>query len=56
MAFGDGDNDIEMLQFAALGFAVENGSPACKKAAGRITESNEKEGVAKAIINILKKV
>ena len=56
MAFGDGDNDIEMLQFAALGFAVENGSPACKKSAGRITESNEKEGVAKAIINILKKV
>ena len=56
MAFGDGDNDIEMLQFAGWGFAVENGSPACKKAAGRITESNEKEGVAKAIINILKKV
>ena len=55
MAFGDGDNDMEMLQLAALGYAVENASDACKKAAGKITESNEKEGVAKAIIKILKK-
>lgn len=55
MAFGDGDNDMEMLQLAALGYAVENASDGCKKAAGKITESNEKEGVAKAIIKILKK-
>ena len=33
MAFGDNDNDIEMLDFARYSFAVDNASPAAKAAA-----------------------
>ena len=33
VAFGDGDNDKEMLQLAGLGVAMKNGKPAAKEAA-----------------------
>ena len=36
-AFGDGDNDIEMLSGAGHGIAMQNGSQACKAAAEFIT-------------------
>lgn len=48
-AFGDGDNDADLLKFAGLGIAVENASPGCKAAADLITLSNDEDGVAKAI-------
>lgn len=54
MAFGDADNDIPMLQSVRYGIAMANGSDDCKKAASYITESNEEDGVAKAIIKFLK--
>lgn len=53
-AFGDGDNDAELLAFAGIGIAVENASPKCKEAADHITLSNEACGVAYGIRNILK--
>ena len=53
-AFGDGDNDAELLAFAGIGIAVENASRKCKDAADYITLSNEDCGVAYGIRNILK--
>lgn len=49
MACGDGDNDTEMLREAGFGVAMANGEEQVKQAADYITESNEEDGVAKAI-------
>lgn len=49
MAFGDADNDIEMLQFAGLGIAMANASAECKEAAKYETLSNGEDGIAHAI-------
>lgn len=49
MAIGDGMNDLDMLEFAGLGVAVENGNSQVKEIADYITESNDNHGVAKAI-------
>lgn len=49
MAFGDGRNDVEMLKFAGLSFAMQNGCQEAKKAANFITGSNDEDGVGKAI-------
>lgn len=54
MAFGDADNDIPMLQLVRYGIAMANGSDDCKKAAYYITETNEEDGVAKAVRKFLK--
>ena len=49
MAFGDGENDLTMIQKAGMGVAMENGIPSVKEAADYITVSNEEAGVAAAI-------
>ncbi len=49
MAFGDGDNDWEMLLAVDYGIAMKNGTDCCKEAAFYVTETNENEGVAKAM-------
>ncbi len=49
ITFGDGDNDISMLEFADLSFAVENACEGAKKAAKQICPSNDEDGVAKTI-------
>lgn len=49
MACGDGMNDLEMLKEAGLGVAVGNAVKEVKEAADYITDTNENEGVAKAI-------
>ena len=54
-AFGDGDNDAELLRYAKLGFAVENGTEACKHAADELVPSHEEDGVARGIERILQK-
>lgn len=52
-AFGDGDNDAELLQYAGIGFAVANASSGCRSAADRIVASNDENGVAQGIGIIL---
>ncbi|MDD7740631.1 MAG: HAD-IIB family hydrolase, partial [Lachnospiraceae bacterium] len=52
-AFGDADNDIQMLQFAGTGIAMGNASDACKEAADYVTLTNDEDGVAYAIEKIL---
>lgn len=49
LAFGDGLNDIPMLQFAGMGVAMENAWPEVRQAADRITLSNDQDGVAVAL-------
>ena len=48
-AFGDGDNDAQMLAFAGTGIAVANATPACLAAADMVTKSNREDGVAYAM-------
>jgi HAD superfamily hydrolase (TIGR01484 family) len=54
MAFGDYDNDIEMLNAAGLGVVVENGSPAAKASADLIIGSCDRNGPAKFLENLMK--
>jgi len=49
MAIGDGNNDVEMLEYAGIGVAMANGTEAAKNSAKYITDTNENDGVAKAI-------
>lgn len=49
MALGDANNDLEMLEFAGLGIAMGNANQQVKAIAQDITDTNENNGVAKAI-------
>lgn len=49
MAIGDSHNDYKMLQVAGLGVAMDNASAEIKSIADVHTDSNERDGVAKAI-------
>lgn len=53
-AFGDGDNDIDLLKEAGIGIAMENASSKCKDAATFITKHHDKNGVAYGITEFLK--
>ncbi|MCD8332607.1 MAG: HAD hydrolase family protein [Clostridiales bacterium] len=48
MAFGDGDNDADMLQAAGIGVALKNATETCKESADCVTEyTADEDGVAK---------
>ena len=49
MAFGDGENDIEMLQFAGIGVAMGNGGEKVKAAADYVTDTVDNGGIEKAL-------
>lgn len=49
ICFGDNYNDMDMLQYAGLGITVANGVEELKAAADYVTDSNNENGVAKAI-------
>ena len=49
IAFGDMPNDIEMLQWAGCGVAMENAHPEVKAAADAVTVANHQAGVAKVL-------
>lgn len=53
-AFGDADNDVDMLLYAGVGAAVENASQNCLKAADMIVPHHDRDGVAKGIYELLK--
>ncbi|QED47202.1 Cof-type HAD-IIB family hydrolase [Cytobacillus dafuensis] len=46
IAFGDEDNDLEMLEYAGLGIAMGNGIDQVKTVANEVTLTNEEDGVA----------
>ncbi len=49
MAFGDADNDLEMLEFAHWSFAMGNAADPAKSAARFVTGNNGEAGVAMAV-------
>lgn len=49
MAFGDGLNDLSMIQAAGTGVAMANGFPEVKAVANLLTEDCDHDGVAKVI-------
>ncbi|WP_291293580.1 Cof-type HAD-IIB family hydrolase [Enterococcus sp.] len=53
VAFGDQQNDLEMLTFAGCGVAMGNAIPSLKAIADEITLSNNESGVGHKIIEIL---
>lgn len=50
IAFGDAENDIDMLHLAGIGVAMGNGEPAAKEAADFVTDRIEKDGIWKALV------
>ena len=49
VAFGDGENDLELIDWAGYGIAVENAHPFVKERADLVCPSAEEEGVAQVI-------
>lgn len=49
MAFGDGENDIEMLQHVHIGIAMGNANESVKNVADYITEDSDKDGIYHAL-------
>ena len=56
MAVGDGENDVSMLQAAGIGVAMKNSKTELFDFADYITDSNDEDGVAKAIAHFLPKL
>ena len=53
MAFGDSENDLGMIQLAGIGVAMANGIEEVRQAADLLAESNEEDGVAKIIEQLI---
>jgi hypothetical protein len=53
IAFGDGENDLELVEWPAYGIAVENASERVKAIAKWVCPSAEDEGVAQVIEAVL---
>lgn len=49
IAFGDGENDIEMLEMAGVGVAMGNAIPEIQQSANMVTNSNDQDGIWKAL-------
>jgi hypothetical protein len=49
IAVGDAGNDLEMIEYAGLGVAMENATEDVKKAANYQTTSNNDDGIAKVV-------
>lgn len=53
--FGDNFNDLEMIKFAGVSIVPENGEEELKEICSYVTKSNDNDGVAYAINNIILK-
>ena len=53
IAFGDNYNDIEMIEFAGIGVAMENAEDILKQSADYIALTNEDDGVGKFLKEII---
>ena len=49
MAFGDGGNDCDMLEFVGTGVAMGNAADAAKAAADYVADDVEHDGIFKAL-------
>ena len=55
MAFGDSENDIEMLEMAGISYAMENAEEAVKRVAIKVAPANSQAGVYQVLENWLEK-
>lgn len=53
IAFGDGENDVELVEWASYGIAVDNAHPRVKAVADWICPSAEVQGVAQVLEALL---
>ena len=53
MAFGDGENDIEMLNYVQIGVAMGNAENSVKENADYVTDSVDDNGIQKALVGEL---
>lgn len=53
VAFGDGQNDVSMIKWAGVGVAMGNAIDEAKAAADMVTTSNNEDGIALALDEIL---
>lgn len=51
MAFGDGENDLEMLALAGTGVAMGNGTDGLKQIASYVTTDCEDDGIYRALLH-----
>ncbi len=56
VAFGDNDNDADMLSAAGVGICVANGTPKCIEAADMLTAAHDEDGFAKGLELLMKGV
>lgn len=49
MAFGDGENDLEMLQYVQVGVAMGNADDCVKEIADYVTASVDHDGISEAL-------
>ena len=55
MAFGDSENDIEMLELAGISYAMENAEEAVKRVTTKVAPANSQAGVYKVLENWLER-
>ena len=55
MAFGDSENDIEMLELAGISYAMENAEEAVKRVATKVAPANSQVGVYQVLENWLER-
>ncbi|WP_257349189.1 Cof-type HAD-IIB family hydrolase [Pseudalkalibacillus decolorationis] len=53
IAFGDEDNDLEMIEYAGHGIAMGNAIPELKNIANAVTATNEEDGIALYLEDVL---
>ena len=53
MAFGDAENDVEMLAKAGIGVAMGNAMDTAKAAANVVTKTNDENGIGEVIDKLL---
>jgi Cof subfamily protein (haloacid dehalogenase superfamily) len=53
IAFGDEDNDFEMIEYAGHGIAMGNAIPELKNISNGVTKTNEEDGIAYFLEDIL---
>lgn len=51
VAFGDGNNDIPMMEMAGIGIAMGNASDGCKAASDYVTNNIEEDGLYNACVH-----
>ncbi|WP_312425913.1 Cof-type HAD-IIB family hydrolase [Lacrimispora sp.] len=56
IGFGDGMNDISMIQYTGIGVAMENAVQELKNVAQFVTTSNDEDGIAEALYKYMPQV